>query len=203
MSVQIVKNFLSEEYCKELTQKIDSLLVESPRRLYYSEIWGSQYPPLKFDEQDNSLEVFSNIESTTARRGLSMLLNAFALVKEEVGRHYGVDITLFEGGLVKMEEGGVNKIHADRFKIDSFVNGRDGDGDGPLCQFSAILYVSKHDKDFIGGYLDFPQHDLHIAPEYGTLVFFPGDGNHMHEVTRVLGGIRYGITMFMGYEENV
>lgn len=200
MSVQIVKKFLSEEYCKELTAKIDPLLVESPRRLYYSEIWGSQYPPKSFEDQDFEADYFANL-SNSGRRGLSMLLNAFHLTKREVEKHYGVDITLFEGGLMRMEENAVNKIHADRFKLNSFVNGRDGDGDGDLCQFSAILYLSEHDKDFVGGYIDFPQHDLHIPPEYGMLLFFPGDEEHVHEVTKVLGGNRYGITMFMGYED--
>lgn len=130
-----------------------------------------------------------------------MLLNAFDISKSIVSEHYKTNIDFFEGGLIKMEEGSVNKIHADNFKIDSFVSGRDGDGDGELCQYSAILYVSEQGSDFGGGYLNFPKHNLSISPEYGMLIFFPGDWRYMHEVTKVTSGFRYGIPMFMGYKK--
>jgi hypothetical protein len=203
MSIKIINNFLSKDYCQELVKKIDPLLIESSRRLYYSEIWGGQYVPKSFEQQDFNSKQFRDLKNQEEVRGLSLLLNAFHLVKSIVSSHYKKDITLFEGGLMKMERNSINKIHADKFKINSFVDGRDGEGEGSLCQFSAILYLSSQGEDFEGGEIYFPEHNRLIKPEAGMLVFFPGDEDHMHEVKRVTAGLRYGITMFMGYEENI
>ena len=203
MSIQLINNFISKEYCEEMVQKIDPLLAESSRRLYYSEIWGGQYEPKSFDQQDFNSKEFKNLKNQDEVRGLSLLLNAFYLVKSIVSSHYKKNITLFEGGLMKMEQNSINKIHADKFKINSFVDGRDGEGEGAICQFSAILYLSNQGDDFEGGEVYFPDHNILIRPEAGMLVFFPGDEHHMHEVKRVTAGLRYVVPMFMGYEENI
>jgi predicted 2-oxoglutarate/Fe(II)-dependent dioxygenase YbiX len=51
--------------------------------------------------------------------------------------------------------------------------------------------------DFVGGDLKFPDLDLVIKPEAGTLVCFPSDHNYIHGVTAVTSGHRYVIVTWM------
>ncbi|MBC7983461.1 MAG: 2OG-Fe(II) oxygenase [Candidatus Obscuribacterales bacterium] len=51
--------------------------------------------------------------------------------------------------------------------------------------------------NFIGGELVFPDLDLIIKPEAGTLVCFPSDHNYIHGVNLVRSGHRYTIVTWM------
>jgi predicted 2-oxoglutarate/Fe(II)-dependent dioxygenase YbiX len=51
--------------------------------------------------------------------------------------------------------------------------------------------------DFIGGELVFPDLDLTIKPEAGTLVCFPSDHNYIHGVNPVTQGHRYTLVTWM------
>jgi predicted 2-oxoglutarate/Fe(II)-dependent dioxygenase YbiX len=51
--------------------------------------------------------------------------------------------------------------------------------------------------DFSGGELFFPQLDLLIKPEAGTLVCFPSDHNYIHGVNPVTSGHRYTVVTWM------
>ena len=51
--------------------------------------------------------------------------------------------------------------------------------------------------DFTGGELFFPQLDLAVAPEAGTLVCFPSDHNYVHGVRPVTSGHRYTVVTWM------
>ena len=51
--------------------------------------------------------------------------------------------------------------------------------------------------DFTGGELFFPQLDLVVAPEAGTLVCFPSDHNYVHGVRPVTSGHRYTVVTWM------
>jgi len=51
--------------------------------------------------------------------------------------------------------------------------------------------------DFAGGELVFPELDLVITPEAGTLVCFPSDHNYIHGVNPVTSGHRYTLVTWM------
>ena len=51
--------------------------------------------------------------------------------------------------------------------------------------------------DFEGGELFFPNLDLLIKPEAGTLVCFPSDHNYIHGVKPVTSGRRYSVVTWM------
>jgi predicted 2-oxoglutarate/Fe(II)-dependent dioxygenase YbiX len=51
--------------------------------------------------------------------------------------------------------------------------------------------------DFVGGELVFPELDLIIKPEAGTLVCFPSDHNYIHGVNPVTQGHRYSPVTWM------
>jgi hypothetical protein len=51
--------------------------------------------------------------------------------------------------------------------------------------------------DFVGGELVFPELELVIKPQAGTLVCFPSDHNYIHGVNPVTSGHRYSIVTWM------
>ena len=200
MTVQIVENLVSSEYAKEVREKGNNLLVQSDRRVHYYEIFGAKLPPLGFEEQDQSSQIFSSLDSEEDKRGMSLILNSMHLAKREIEKFYNVNIDIFEGGLVKIVEGGYNRLHADRYRLDGSA-WNDGLGREDECQYSAIFYMSDHGEHFEGGEIIFPQHETRVEPKSGTLVFFPGDINHIHKVNKITSGERFAIVMFMGYRD--
>jgi hypothetical protein len=63
-----------------------------------------------------------------------------------------------------------------------------------------VIYLN---NDYVGGEIYFPDHDIQIKPEPGMLVFFPGDGNYGHGVTRMMSGRRYAIPLFWNIKEHL
>jgi predicted 2-oxoglutarate/Fe(II)-dependent dioxygenase YbiX len=59
----------------------------------------------------------------------------------------------------------------------------------------SVVYFLNH--DFTGGELFFPELELLIAPEAGTLVCFPSDHNYVHGVKPVTEGHRYTVVTWM------
>jgi predicted 2-oxoglutarate/Fe(II)-dependent dioxygenase YbiX len=59
---------------------------------------------------------------------------------------------------------------------------------------SVVYFIN---DDFEGGELFFPELDLVIEPEAGTLVCFPSDHNYIHGVRPVTAGHRYTVVTWM------
>lgn len=59
--------------------------------------------------------------------------------------------------------------------------------------YSSLLYLN---EDYEGGELYFPEYNLSIKPEAGTLICFKGDENTLHGVKMVTEGVRYTISLF-------
>lgn len=59
--------------------------------------------------------------------------------------------------------------------------------------FGAIVYLN---NDYEGGRTFYPQHSEEIIPEPGKLAIHPGGTDHMHGVTKVVGGTRYTLASF-------
>jgi predicted 2-oxoglutarate/Fe(II)-dependent dioxygenase YbiX len=62
---------------------------------------------------------------------------------------------------------------------------------------SVVYFVN---DDFAGGELVFPDIDLVVKPQAGTLVCFPSDHNYIHGVNPVTSGHRYTIVTWMRVE---
>jgi hypothetical protein len=201
MSVQIIKNIINKEYCLELIDKIQSLLKDSDRRAHYKEFFGPNFVPKKFEDQNFSSDEFSIAHNDSEKRAIALLLNAMYLAKKNVENFYNVNIDFVEGGIVQINEGGYNRLHADQYRLDG-SKWHDGEGKEDQYQFSAILYLSRRGIDFDGGQIYFPQHNVSVDPEPGVLVFFPGDLNHVHNVKKITSGSRHAIVMFLGHSAN-
>jgi len=171
MSVNIREGLISKEQVDKIKDAYRDRLVESSDRAGFFESFGDQIHP-------------------------SMLL-AIALSKNEIEQEYDIILDDYNLGVVKLVEGAFNGLHSDMYNLDGSDHS-DGSERKDELEFSAILYLSTHGVDFTGGELVFPQHDLKINPESGTLVFFRGDLDHTHKVRHILSGERYAIVMFFG-----
>jgi Rps23 Pro-64 3,4-dihydroxylase Tpa1-like proline 4-hydroxylase len=112
------------------------------------------------------------------------------LIKDRVSKAYDIEIPGHQFSVIKMLEGAYNGIHEDT--SDYTFDGLWADEVG----ISALLYLSEHGKDFTGGALVFPQHDIRYEPKAGSLVFFRGDNKHRHGVETVLSGERTVLVLF-------
>ena len=59
--------------------------------------------------------------------------------------------------------------------------------------YGSILYLN---NDYSGGHTFYPNHNIEIIPQIGTLAIHPGDLNHLHGVTKIKNNIRYTIASF-------
>jgi len=67
----------------------------------------------------------------------------------------------------------------------------------PWRQVGCVLYLN---SDYSGGEVYFPQHDITLKPEPGTLVWFPGTTEYMHGVRPITEGFRLTIASFWGQQ---
>lgn len=135
---------------------------------------------------------FDNLKELKA----SSIINHFIyLTKLEIEEFYSVEIKSFVGGMTCLTEGAFHGPHADMYDLDG---NRLDDEESKALEYSAILYLSDYGKDFLGGQLLFTSLGIEVKPSSGTLVFFKGDIEHVHEVRSVLGGKRSAIVMFFG-----
>lgn len=64
--------------------------------------------------------------------------------------------------------------------------------------FGSIIYLN---NDYSGGHTYYPQYDIEIKPEPGTLAVHPGDPDHLHGVTKIEDDIRYTIASFWTFDK--
>lgn len=88
--------------------------------------------------------------------------------------------------------GGQNPTHVD-----------DATGMYNELEYSGLLYLGDHGKDFTGGEIVFPLQELTIKQEKGMLVFFKGDKNAPHGVNKVESGYRDNIITFFATPEKI
>jgi len=65
----------------------------------------------------------------------------------------------------------------------------------PWRQVGCVLYLN---SDYRGGEIYFPQQDITVKPDPGTLVWFPGTSEYLHGVKAITEGFRLTIASFWG-----
>jgi len=65
-------------------------------------------------------------------------------------------------------------------------------------KFGCVYYLN---DNYEGGEIWFPNFDFSIKPKPNTMIFFPGDNEHLHGVKNVSKGTRHTIASFWGYDE--
>jgi predicted 2-oxoglutarate/Fe(II)-dependent dioxygenase YbiX len=97
---------------------------------------------------------------------------------DDVKSRYDWDAPLF---IERRYPGSSTPIHADV-------------GSGELLTYATILYVN---DDFEGGEIFFPEVNISLKPEKGSLCIFTGKSGILHGVAEVTSGTRYSIPIFV------
>lgn len=198
MSVEIVKGFLSKDICKQIYDKSKSCLEENfGVARGYRESFVS-LPPAENLSEDIILENFNyfNIKDTIENKDVAKMISATLYgMSELIESFYSQKIKEVQSSLIKMLEGAKNDLHSDMYLLDG-SEWHGGHAQRSSFKYSAILYLSSIGKHFNGGQICFPEHDLCINPEAGDLVFFRGDLEHKHYVTKVTDGERLSLVAF-------
>lgn len=194
MTVNVIHNFISYEYAKTITDNCDVFLSKIEQRQGYFE---DNYPREAFPMSEYKNHPNERAITEDSKTADMFISNAMYLTQKKIEEFYDCTITKYEGNLVKLTAGAHNGLHSDMYMLDGSP-WNDGTGREDELEYSALLYLSDYGVDFFGGEISFPQHNLVIYPKIGDLVFFRGDLEHTHEVSRVIGGNRYAIIMFLG-----
>jgi predicted 2-oxoglutarate/Fe(II)-dependent dioxygenase YbiX len=67
-------------------------------------------------------------------------------------------------------------------------------GSGEILTYATILYIN---DEFEGGEIFFPEVDIAVKPERGSLCIFTGKSGILHGVAEVTSGTRYSIPIFV------
>lgn len=199
MTVQIVTNYISDSEADLLVSGLQNRLIPEQREGMSSALGQkNSFAASKVNELNPAVELLDDELENRAIIFASKIVNDIRATMEDF---YGIELDLANMNFAKIERGGFNALHSDSTKIDGSP-WRD-DGIPEEIEYSALLYASDYEKDFLGGLVTFPQHNLEIKPEKGLLVFFKGDEHHLHEVHEVTSGARYAMVLFYARKGNI
>jgi hypothetical protein len=94
----------------------------------------------------------------------------------------------------KFPTGSYAKPHSDSSEIDGTPNA------WQMNKYATILYLN---DNYGGGEIYFPQHEIEISPQAGSLLLFEGSHEYLHGVKEITFGNRYTILAFWDNEESV
>jgi len=173
----IIKNFISKETCKFISQSFKKNLIETDRDFIMGGPSSNGFSALNWVGEYNqnlnfniSVDILNGVTSLMSNV-LSYKFNKKIKCKQ---CFYGV-----------MMPGSNNDLHMDNYLIkkDGSIVPRENNSN----DISGLLYFN---DDYTGGMLEFPNQGLSIKPEIGSFIFFIGDQNKPHLVTEIESGSR-------------
>jgi hypothetical protein len=195
MTVQIIENFISEDYANDIVAGA-SIFLEKPknREGFFEDPKQRRAIP----KEEYHLHTPDERAVDEINKKTDMLISdVLYITKQKLESFYKFPLNNYEGGLVKLVTGAKNGLHSDMYMLDG-SSWNDGSGREDELEYSALLYLSDYGSDFTGGDIIFPKQEITIFPKKGMLVFFRGDLEHPHEVSVITGGSRYAMIMFFG-----
>jgi len=130
--------------------------------------------------------------------------NVFAFIINKIEWNYGTRIIhRYHDAIRKMSSGAEILPHADnefndgtffsiRYTKESVNTKNDFQEHLPneFVEYSSLFYIN---DDYEGGEIFFPDYNLEIKPEAGSVVFFPSNSKYIHCVKKVIKGDRYAV----------
>ena len=194
MTIHILEDIITKTEAEDIISSFKTILKHVDTRPGFYE------DPTKRDILEYEDALKQNIEmgqvESEAIAG-AKVSNMLFKIKTELEKFYNISLTKGEGGLARLVTGASNGLHSDMYQSNG-SKWEDGTNRESELDHSALLYLSDHGTDFTGGEIIFPQHKLSIKPKSGMLVFFRGDREHFHKVSKVLSGERHSIVAFLG-----
>lgn len=177
----LYENFLTKEESEKIIKVLDKQAENNKISWMPISFYESYSSVLPQDGDEDILElglqsdIFSKIKEGIVN-GVASIHDLDPSTIVEIGYH-----------TQKWEPGAYARLHSDN---------TDEDGNtGPFerSRYAAFIYLN---EDFEGGLLQFPTHDISVAPKTGMLAVFSGGHANMHEVTMITKGVRYTIGSF-------
>ncbi len=116
----------------------------------------------------------------------NILKKIFTFTYEKAKNEYDVEINFFQNDalqIVKFVEGFSLNPHVDILSVESL-------------HIASVYYIN---DDYLGGEINFPEHNLKIKPKENSLVIFPGNENYLHEVLEITKGERYSSAVWFQF----
>lgn len=123
----------------------------------------------------------------------SIFMDVNQKLEEAVSAVYGKSVT-------------PSSIHAQKWEVGSSANPHSDNSDfdgNPTKGFDNLKYVGilYLNNDYEGGELYFPEHDISIRPNSGSMYIFSGGVENIHGVTEITNGTRYSIVSFWDFKK--
>jgi hypothetical protein len=118
--------------------------------------------------------------------GNDILTGVLTNIEKSSSRLFKKDLVLKSYFYSHMKKGGKNSLHVDNYN-EKYAK-----------DYSVILYLT---NSYSGGNLVFPEQNLILKPDPGTLVAFIGTEDLKHEVTEVIDGNRVNLICFLKEKE--
>lgn len=168
------------------------------RRLTLEDKWDKSDPHPAWHDRYIHAGVLSSAQEGFGTDEDTDMLNLLVDIRKRIKNHIiqirELDVPLYADTLqlVRWMPGNEQHPHADAENPDGT------DHPYPWRAYASIVYLN---SDYEGGSIYFPQHDLDLRPEPGTMVTFPGTAEYMHGVNMITAGERYSIASFWTLDE--
>jgi hypothetical protein len=195
----VVDSFVSDEDAKDLVDFLLKIEKPSPRENYSGSLGYLDSLSASQISMDNPVIPLTNNPESDSY--ILKITDAIIRTKQAIENFYGLELDLVQTSHTTMYPGVGNELHSDSTNLDGTPLREDG---VPVeMEYSAILYLNTYGVDFAGGEICFPKQDLIYKPRAGSLIYFVGNADYIHEVKDVLSGKRVAIVMFFGRKGNV
>jgi hypothetical protein len=176
-NAKIIKNFISKEDCKHLIDIATSQDIwENAGSSFWNDRVLNYSSILKFDKRAASIMLNANIECGN-------------IIKNNYNLNHNVysDTLQVVRWFPEMEQ----SPHADDM-TNSGIKGFEH------RSFGSIIYLN---DNYSGGHTFYPNFDIEVVPETGSLAIHPGDPEHLHGVTKIEDNMRYTIASFWTFDK--
>jgi hypothetical protein len=179
----IVNNYISKDTCNLLIDVFSKNLSTTPKTNILAGITG---PGFKSPSMAGEYDIDSNYNIAIDMHS-GILLSINDLISNIFKKPHQIKSYFFSC----MLENGFNGVHLDNHYLD------DGGNIVPIPGYefdkSGILYLN---DDYKGGEIFFPDQNLTIKPDAGSLIVFEGHFSKPHGVKEVKSGPRYNLVTF-------
>lgn len=168
-------------------------LNEYARRLTLEDKWDKSDPHPAWHDRYVHAGVLESPQSGFGtdedRDVLHLLVDIRKRIKAHIVELRELNVPLYADTLqlVRWRPGNEQHPHADAENEDG------SEHPYPWREHASIIYLN---SDYEGGSIYFPQHNLDLRPEPGTMVTFPGTAEYMHGVNMITSGERYSVASF-------
>lgn len=174
------KNFFDEEYCSQIIEFLDG-----------NDDDGDKWNPICFPSVLGVNVGEPNATEYVSVEDMGKIRDKMLVAMEEVIGRKLKNVTMSGH---KYPTGSWAAPHSDSSELDGTPNA------WQMNKYACILYLN---ANYEGGAIYFPQHNLDIHPEAGSLLAFQGSHEFLHGVREITSGDRFTILAFWDDAEAV